>query len=73
MTFWTVLWVLWLALFLAIEIPAWRNTERGDTLSEHVWRWLGRGRPMTRSVRWRRILFLAFAAWLLVHLTTGWV
>lgn len=37
---WSVLWILWLTSFLAIEIPAAFNDEEDDTLSEHVWMWI---------------------------------
>lgn len=70
---WTVGWVLWLVMFLAIEGAALVNRDRGDTLSEHVWKWFGlRGKPS--GYRWRRFAFLAFWAWLTVHFFTGgWV
>lgn len=70
---WTLLWLLWLAGFLAIEIPAALNRRDGDTLSEHIWWLIGRGKRLTPGVQARRIAFLSFAAWLVVHLLTGWV
>jgi hypothetical protein len=36
---WTILWLVWIAAFFAIEVPALLNKQDGDTLSEHVWAW----------------------------------
>ncbi len=76
MTVWTWLWLAWGVLFLVIEGVALANREHGDTLSEHVWRLFGIGRPgnrpaVTGSVRLRRFLLLAFMAWLALHFLTG--
>ena len=70
---WTVGWLLWLAMFLAIEGAAIFNKEKGDTLSEHVWKWFAiRNKPS--GYRLRRFVFLAFWAWLSIHFFTGgWV
>lgn len=67
---WLTLWSLWGVVFFAIEIPAVLNKVPGDTLSEHVWRFLATfkpGTPVTGWVRIRRILFMAFWAWLTAH------
>lgn len=73
----TLLWLLWLLAFLAIEIPAAVASYRGHpggTLSEHIWAFIGIGQPLTWQVHLRRVAFLAFAAWLIVHLFfNGWV
>ena len=73
MTGWTVGWILWLGMFVAIEGAALFNKDRGDTLSEHVWHWFSiKGKP--RGYKLRRLAFLAFWAWLTVHFFTGgWV
>jgi len=34
---WSWLWVFWIAMFFAIEMPAVLNRTKGDTLSEHIW------------------------------------
>lgn len=73
MSIWTIAWLLWGAIFFAIEIPAVRNKQPGDTLSEHVWKFLGRGENQTRWIQSRRIVFLAFWAWLSFHFISGWV
>lgn len=76
----TPLWALWVAYFLVVEGIALFNSKGGDTLSEHVWAWLGyrlkddhgvQVEYPTGSQRLRRFLTLAFLAWLVVHLLTG--
>ena len=72
---WTVLWLLWIAAFFAIEVPALRNKTPGDTLSEHVWKWFAvkdaNRKGLTRLRRWG---LLAFLAWLSFHfLSGGWM
>jgi hypothetical protein len=69
----TMLWIFWIAMFFAIEVPAILNKRRGDTLSEHVWRWFA---VTDKPAGWqlRRFILLTFLAWLTVHfLTGGWV
>jgi hypothetical protein len=39
----TVAWLVWGLAFAVIEGVALVNSRRGDTLSEHVWAWLGTG------------------------------
>lgn len=66
----TVLWLIWGGLFAGIEGAAAFNKKPGDTLSEHVWRWVGlRDKP--KGWRYRRAGLFAFLAWLLIHLVTG--
>lgn len=57
---WAIAWLVWLGLFLAVELPAIFNTTDGDTLSEHVWR------IVSVPVAWW--LLAGFLVWLLVHL-----
>jgi hypothetical protein len=75
------MWAGWAAYFLLIEGIALRNGTPGDTLSEQVWMLFGTqrrrpGEPERRRSGWtqlRRVLLLAFMAWLSVHfLTGGW-
>lgn len=70
---WTVLWLLWIASFFLIEIPAIRNDLRGDTLSEHFRRWFRTDTHRGRTV-WLATFGL-FAAWFVVHIATpsGWL
>ena len=76
MSGWTWLWVAWIAAFGVIEGVALFNAAKDDTLSEHVWKWFGIGRPgnrppVTGSVRLRRFGLLAFLAWIALHFLTG--
>lgn len=48
MTVWTWLWIGWGVTFCVIEGVALFNSTRGDTLSEHVWAWLG-----VRTRKWQ--------------------
>ena len=74
MSVWTVLWVGWLLQFLVIEgLAIGLAKDKGATLSDHIWAFIGRGKALDRHVRFRRIIFLAFSAWLVVHLWTGYV
>jgi hypothetical protein len=70
---WTVAWLMWIALFLAIEGAAIFNRERGDTLSEKIWLWFAiKNKP--RGYKMRRFVLLIFLVWLTAHfLTGGWV
>lgn len=36
-SWWTVGWVAWVGMFLALELPAVFNAVKNDTFSEHVW------------------------------------
>ena len=76
MDFWTWAWLAWLALFAGLEGAALARKAPNDTLSEHVWKWFGVGRPGNRPkftgwVQARRFLLLAFLAWMLAHFLTG--
>ncbi len=64
----TMLWGIWIALFLAIEGAAIFNKQPGDTLSEHVWKWIGKkGYAKPSGWKWRRIALGGFLAWLVAH------
>lgn len=85
---WAVLfWGLWIASFLAVEIPSIFNARLGDTFSEAWWRYL---RIKTGEVRtsdgarvkyfrafplWVaipvRLVIIAFGVWLIGHLGFG--
>jgi len=69
----TILWIVWLALFVVIEGFALKNKDPGDTLSEHVWKWFS----ITNKGKWhkvRRIGLVIFLTWLVLHfLTGGWI
>jgi hypothetical protein len=73
---WTWAWAGWAVYFLIVEGMALFNSKPGDTLSEHVWAFIGirrKGelRNPTGWTRARRFAVLAFMAWLSVHLLTG--
>ena len=68
----TELWALWLLFFAVIEGAAIANKEKGDTLSEHVWKWIGkRGYPKPSGYKWRRGALGVFFAWLIAHFFWG--
>lgn len=70
---WTALWLIWGAIFLAIEGAALFNRVPGDTLSEHFWRWLKVGARLPTPLIWAgRTIVLIFCAWLGLHLSFGW-
>lgn len=80
MTAWTWAWIGWGVYFAVVEGMALFNSTPGDTLSEHVWSWLGYAAtgvgPLRQPSGWtrlRRFMLLAFLAWLVVHFLTGGV
>ena len=79
---WTALWLGWGAAALTIEGIALFNSAHGDTLSEHVWAWLGvrpreAGTPRVTpkwTLRVARLVMIFFLVWLILHFATGgWV
>ena len=81
MSVFTWLWIGWGLAFAVIEGVALVNARAGDTLSEHVWAWLGvrrSGARPARTPRWTlrvaRIIVLSGLLWLALHFATGgWV
>lgn len=74
MSWWTLLWLGWGVYFLIVEGMALFNSTKGDTLSEHVWAFLGFSDGMRYPTGWtrlRRFIVLAFMAWLSFHFLTG--
>lgn len=69
----TLLWVLWIVAFLAIELIALLDRRLDDTLSEHVWSWchVRDNRPQAYAWVLRGALAL-FMAWLSGHFVFGW-
>ena len=72
----TILWIVWLGIFAAVEGVALANKREGDTLSEHVWLWFatkreGADTQPSGMVRLRRFVLLAGVCWLLAHFLTG--
>lgn len=70
MSGWTVAWLLWLGMFVAVEGFALVRKERGDTLSEHIWAWF-RINDKPRQWTVRRAVLAVFLVWLTVHMTAG--
>lgn len=66
----TIAWLLWLAMFVVVEGIALIRKDRGDTLSEHVWKWF-RIRDKPRQWTWRRAVLAGFLVWLLIHMVAG--
>lgn len=63
-----VLWLIFVLFFAAVEGQAIANKEPGDTLSEHVWKWIGkRGFPKPTWYKLRRGALFVFLVWLLAH------
>ena len=75
MDMFTWAWIGWGGYFAIWEGLAIFNDKKGDTLSEHVWRWFAvkDSRKATAFTRKsiRRAGLLAFMAWLTTHFMTG--
>jgi hypothetical protein len=73
-SWYTVAWLFWLGFFLLVEGKALFNKREGDTFSEFVWKLfkVQDSRPTWLVVAGRIFLGL-FLAWLLLHLTFGWL
>ena len=57
---------------MAIEVPAIIDKKPGDTLSDHVWKFLGvKGYPLPKGYKLRRGALGAFLVWLFVHFLWG--
>lgn len=67
----TPVWILWIAMFFAIEGPALANKTPGDTLSEHLRGWFA----TTGKPRWwiiRRGILGSFFVWFIPHICRPW-
>ena len=62
------LWGLWILLFGVIEWKAITNKKDGDTLSEHVWKLMGK-REYQKQGLWLlwRIIVGGGLIWLILH------
>jgi len=70
---WTIIWATIGGLALGAEIVALVSPAEGDTLSEHVWRWLKVGGRNPTTLTWvLRGLVAVFLIWLLLHFEFGW-
>lgn len=71
MNVWSWLWVAWLALFAAIEVPAILRKsprEKPDTLSDHLARWF-RIKTTAGKITWS-VFILGLAFWVWLHILT---
>lgn len=62
-----LLWIAWIAAFLAIELSALWSGHPNWTLSEYVWKL----EQINRSWTFLRFFICAFCVWLLFHLVWG--
>lgn len=62
----TSAWVVWIIAFVGIEGAALIRKDKGDTLSEHVWKWFQIGNK-PKGWNFRRLSLLAGTGWLLLH------
>jgi hypothetical protein len=67
----TIAWLIWLGGFVFIEGLALLNKEKGDTLSEHVWKWFKVKEPKSARRNLRVATLAGFMTWLGVHFVTG--
>jgi hypothetical protein len=73
MSNYTIAWILWGLIFLAIEGIALADKDEGDTLSEHIWRWFKvRGAIPTKTGWTLRLILAGFMVWLSGHMIFGW-
>lgn len=68
---WWAIWTVWIVAFLLIEAVALADRRRGDTLTEHVRRWIGTrdgdDQPPTGAQWAARGVLLALLVWLPLH------
>ncbi len=70
---WTILWLLWIAAFFAIEIPALLAKDPDASLSDHIKDWFHVRDKRPTALTWvLRGVLLAFLVWLTGHLEFGW-
>lgn len=64
-------WILWLLLFIGIEGAALLNKDKGDTLSEHVWKWFSVKDASSTKKTLRMLALGGFMGWLFLHFMSG--
>lgn len=69
MSTWTVLWIAWGFMFLAIETVAVLNDRDQDTLSEHLRLWFRTDVKQGRTV-WL-VVSGVFLAWFVTHIAVA--
>lgn len=76
-SWWLAAWIVWGVYFAVVEGLALANSRAGDTLSEHVWQFVGArtrataDRPVTGWTRVRRVAVGLFMVALGVHFLVG--
>ena len=79
-SFWDWIWIVWLVItaisFGILEGIALTDKRTGNTLSDHVWVFLGINRDgihrtPSGKLRFFRFLFCAGIMWVVVHFVTG--
>lgn len=69
----TIAWLVVIGLGAALEAVAIFTKKKGDTLSEHMWRWFAVTDEQRKGLRGlRRTVLLLGMTWLTVHFVTGW-
>lgn len=69
----TLAWYIWFMLFAVIEGGAIFNKKKGDTLSEHLWRWASI-KEKSNGWRLRRVGLTFTMVWIFIHIITGgWI
>jgi hypothetical protein len=73
MSTYSILWLLWLALFLPIEVRGLKSKTHGATLSAHCWRWFCFHEGAWTRPYWRirRATFITFWTALTLHFIAG--
>jgi hypothetical protein len=67
-----IYWIAWALLGFGIpEVIALVRKDRGDTLSENVWKWFGIRKGKGRWVWPRRGVLAIGMLWLTIHFLTG--
>ena len=67
----TWLWIAWLLAFVGIEAAALINKDKGDTLSEHIWKWFSVKEGNSKKRTFRMVMLGGFLGWLVTHFMTG--
>lgn len=70
MSGWTWLWLFWVAMFFAIELPAVFDKKPGGTLSEHIWEWFS-VKEKSKWWRVRRLVLVVALGVLMYHFLSG--
>ena len=70
MSIFTIGWITWFGFFAILEGIAMFRKEKGDTLSEHVWKWFAIKKE-GKLTKTRRLALAAGLLWVAVNLMSG--